>query len=279
MVIRPRAVARALGLPRDPLHRAHWLARLLGPVLALPLAALVALWLTDQALLACPNPPACRPLVVLTGGGAVTLLIASLTPGLALGLWASRQRRPWLPYGLAVVVAAGLSLLPALLAPGAVLALPPSLLTLAALLSVLVVSMVITPVSLIRHLLAIVQHDRHRWWSASLRAARLTRRTLGLGSYRQLCRAGHIRVASTLYPVRVYLVPRRTSPSGARVLVEERGRVIGGLCLRPREPLPDPEEVVAHVLLLRGDERGYLKAANFFPYDTILTHQATARRL
>jgi hypothetical protein len=55
--------------------------------------------------------------------------------------------------------------------------------------------------------------------------------------------------------------------------------VIGGLCLRPREPLPDPEEVVAHVLLLRGDERGYLAAANFFPYDKTLTPQATARRL
>jgi hypothetical protein len=62
-------------------------------------------------------------------------------------------------------------------------------------------------------------------------------------------------------------------------LVDEQGQVIGGLCLRPREPLPDPEEVVAHVLLLRGDERGYLAAGNFFPYDTVLMPQATVRRL
>jgi hypothetical protein len=140
-------------------------------------------------------------------------------------------------------------------------------------------ALIVAPPRLVDALLMTAVAQRRQWWQASLRAARLTRRTLGLGVYRQLCRTGFIRVLSPLYPGRTYLVPRRTSPSGARVLIEERGRVIGGLCLRPRQPLPDPEEAVAHVLMLRGDERAYLAAANFFPYDTVLTPQATARRL
>jgi hypothetical protein len=149
----------------------------------------------------------------------------------------------------------------------------------AAIVSVVALGLFVVPNQVATGLLATADQERRRWWQASLRASRLTRRTLGLGIYRQLCRTGFVRVLSAVYPGRVYLVPRRTSPSGARVLVEERGQVIGGLCLRPREPLPDPEEVVAHVLWLRGDERAYLAAANFFPYDTVLTPQATARRL
>src|SRR2546430_1913938 len=90
--------------------------------------------------------------------------------------------------------------------------------------------------------------ERRRAWRAQLRASRLTRRMLGMDAYRQLRREGALPVKSTLYPNRTYLVPLRTTPSGARILVLENGRAIGGLCSRPREVLPDPEEALTHIM-------------------------------
>lgn len=116
--------------------------------------------------------------------------------------------------------------------------------------------------------------ERHQAWQATLRASRLTRRMLGYDDYRRLKRDGALPVPSTLYPGRVYLVPLRTTPAGARILVLERERPIGGLCLRPREPLPDPEEALAHILAIRSDERAWLDRANFFPWDRALSPQA-----
>ena len=115
---------------------------------------------------------------------------------------------------------------------------------------------------------------RRETWLAQLRASRLTRRMLGMEAYRQLRRDRSLPVESRLYPGRTYLVPLRTTPSGARILVLERGRPIGGLCVRPREPLPDPEEALSHILAIRADERAWLERANFFPHDRALTPQA-----
>lgn len=268
-------VRALLGVPRRPLQRLRWLAALAGPALVLPLAALAAHWLAAGSLVACrpAGAPACEMLAAVAGL-APGLVGGALLAGLALGLVQARggrggRRAGWLAAGLAgalPLAPAGLGLAAGPLALGLVTGL-------LALLSV------VLPVRLADALLVMLSTQRRQWWRASLRAARLTRRMLGLSLYRQLCRDGFIRVLSGQYPGRTYLVPRRTSPSGARVLIEERGRVVGGLCLRPWQPLPDPEEVVAHVLLLRGDERAYLAAANFFPYDTVLAPQATARRL
>jgi hypothetical protein len=97
---------------------------------------------------------------------------------------------------------------------------------------------------------------------------------LGYAAYRQLRRDGALPVKSTVFPGRTYLVPIRTTPSGARILVLEGDRPIGGLCLRPRQPLPDPEEALAHILAIRTDERAWLERANFFPQDRALTPQA-----
>jgi hypothetical protein len=115
---------------------------------------------------------------------------------------------------------------------------------------------------------------RRRDWYAQLRASRLTRRMIGYPAYRQLRREGALPIKSAVYPNRTYLVPIRTTPSGARILVLEHDRPIGGLCLRPREPLPDPEEALTHILALRTDERAWLNRANFFPQDRALTPQA-----
>ncbi len=115
---------------------------------------------------------------------------------------------------------------------------------------------------------------RRRGWYAQIRAARLTRRMLGYAAYRQLRREGALPIKSIVFPGRTYLVPIRTTPSGARILVLEGDRPVGGLCLRPREPLPDPEEALTHILAIRTDERAWLGRANFFPQDRALTPQA-----
>lgn len=115
---------------------------------------------------------------------------------------------------------------------------------------------------------------RRQGWYAQIRASRLTRRMIGYTAYRQLRRDGALPVKSLVHPNRTYLVPIRTTPSGARILVLDGERPIGGLCLRPRQPLPDPEEALAHILAIRTDERAWLDRANFFPQDRALTPQA-----
>lgn len=119
-----------------------------------------------------------------------------------------------------------------------------------------------------------IANEQRRGWHAQLRASRLTRRMIGMAAYRQLRRDGSLPVRSALFPQRTYLIPIRTTPSGARILVLENDRPIGGLCLRPREPLPDPEEALTHILAIRTDERAWLNRANFFPQDRALTPQA-----
>ncbi len=117
-------------------------------------------------------------------------------------------------------------------------------------------------------------HDRRAAWLAQIRASRLTRRMIGYAAYKQLRRDGFLPVKSTVHANRTYQIPLRTTPSGARILVLDGDRPIGGLCLRPREPLPDPEEALTHILAIRTDERAWLNRANFFPQDRELTPQA-----
>ena len=124
-----------------------------------------------------------------------------------------------------------------------------------------------------RTVLSLATARRQAWYS-QIRASRLTRRMIGYPAYRQLRRDGALPVKSLIHPNRTYLVPIRTTPSGARILVLDGERPIGGLCLRPRQPLPDPEEALTHILAIRTDERAWLDRANFFPQDRELTPQA-----
>lgn len=272
-----RRATAALVIPRHPSRRLRWLAGLLGPVLALTaaLAATVSLAAEGRCGRGGEMAGPCAWLALLVDSW-LPLGIAGLALGVGCGVLQARGGRGgglarWVTLGLAAL----LPLLPAALSPAD----GPRLAALGSAGSAVALALGILPARLADGLTNLLGGERRQWWQASLRAARLTRRTIGLGAYRQLCRTGFVRILSPLHPGRTYLVPRRTSPAGARVLVEEHGHIIGGLCLRPRQPLPDPEEVVAHVLLLRGDERAYLAAANFFPYDTILTPHAIARRL
>jgi hypothetical protein len=45
----------------------------------------------------------------------------------------------------------------------------------------------------------------------------------------------------------------------------EEGRLKAGLCIGPQKPLPRPDVILAHKLMLEGDEAGYLQTANHMP--------------
>ncbi len=203
----------------------------------------------------------------LTGGLTCVL-------GLACYWWInstqpSALRLRWLVRGALGLLSLGL-VIGVLLAPAA----PPAAIVAA---GVIALAIMLVGDRVYRAVVALVRQRvvaQQQEWAARLRAARLTRRMLGYAAYRQLRRDGALPVPSQLHPHRTYLVPMRTTPSGARILVLENERPIGGLCLRPRQPLPDPEEALAHILAIRTNERAWLARANFFPQDRALTPQA-----
>lgn len=211
------------------------------------------------------------PLLLAGAAGGATL-------GLALAAWAIADRRHTDRAGRARRRAVVTLTLLSLGVPLAAVALSPrsaAVIGLLGLLLALVVAGVgVGAMRLAARVVPRAAAERRARWHAQLRASRLTRRMLGGDAYRQLRRDGALPVDSTLHQDRVYLVPLRTTPSGARILVLQGGRPIGGLCLRPREPLPDPEEALAHILAIRSDERAWLARANFFPQDRALTPQA-----
>jgi hypothetical protein len=97
--------------------------------------------------------------------------------------------------------------------------------------------------------------------AARARAARTLAALLTAEERAQLRRRGHLVVPSRGVRGRVYRIPR----GGDRVEVYEAGRHVGTLCAQPDVPLPAPERVLLHKLLLEGDERAYLRAARAFP--------------
>jgi hypothetical protein len=255
-------------------------------------AALKAL-LTDPVLATRASVALAVPLAAGAVGGLALLLLAGLTSGatlggcliavggvlglalalLALGLRrdrAEQTRAPWrINVALGTVALAVVAF--------AMRAMPMSL-PFALALGVVVALLAIgcglwTGVRVEREIRALAR-ERRAAWHAQIRASRLTRRMLGYRAYRQLRRDGALPVESTIHPGRRYLVPIRTTPSGARILVMDGDRPIGGLCSRPRQPLPDPEEALTHILAIRTDERAWLARANFFPQDRALTPQA-----
>lgn len=249
--------------------------------------------LTDPSLATRVGVASAAPLVAGVIGGLALLLLAGIAGGaavggaligiglllglglgaLALGLRrgraeAKRSRRR-------VTIALGVLALGALALAARVLPLPPPIaLALGAIVALLATGGGLWAGVWIERAIRAAARDRRAAWHAQIRASRLTRRMIGYRAYRQLRRDGALPVESTIHPGRRYLVPIRTTPSGARILVLDGERPIGGLCLRPRQPLPDPEEALAHILAIRTDERAWLARANFFPQDRALTPQA-----
>jgi len=249
--------------------------------------------LTDPALAARVGVALVVPPTAGVVGGLALLLLAAIIGGAAVGWWLvgvgvllglglgalthglRRGRAEAAHSKWRVNVALGALALGAGALAARVLPIINALaLTLVAVIVLLVVLCGLWVAGRVERAICTLAHERRAAWHAQIRASRLTRRMIGYRAYQQLRRDGALPVDSTIHPGRRYLVPIRTTPSGARILVLDGERPVGGLCLRPRQPLPDPEEALTHILAIRTDERAWLERANFFPQDRALTPQA-----
>ena len=76
--------------------------------------------------------------------------------------------------------------------------------------------------------------------------------------FASLSRRGYLEVGSPSRPGRVYRVPRVRGT----IDVYERGQYHSTLCIAPIVALPDDDVVLAHKLMILGDEARYLETAN-----------------
>ncbi|MHB8620835.1 MAG: hypothetical protein ACYDAG_14885 [Chloroflexota bacterium] len=74
----------------------------------------------------------------------------------------------------------------------------------------------------------------------------------------QLLLCGFLEVSSRLTPGRIYRIPHHSG----QVEVYEESRLKFGLCVGPKTCLPRPDVILAHKLMIEGDEAGYLHTAN-----------------
>lgn len=99
---------------------------------------------------------------------------------------------------------------------------------------------------------------------AEQRAEQLLKILLAPEQYNHLVRKGYIEVQSGMYPYRTYRIPRHRGS----VEVYEMGRLVMSLCVQPTEVVPDADVVVMHKLMIEGNEREYLRRANYFDRQT-----------
>lgn len=99
---------------------------------------------------------------------------------------------------------------------------------------------------------------------AEQKAEELLRNLLSPDQYGQLSRKGYIEVQSGMYPYRTYRIPRHRGS----VEVYEMGRLVMSLCVQPTEVIPDADVVAMHKLMIEGNEREYLRRANYFDRQT-----------
>ena len=90
------------------------------------------------------------------------------------------------------------------------------------------------------------------------RAEALLREVLTPAEYASLGEHGYLEVRSPSQPTRIYCVPR----GPGRVAVQERGEVVESLCVGPLEWLPPSDVILAHKLMIEGNEQEYLRRAN-----------------
>lgn len=100
-----------------------------------------------------------------------------------------------------------------------------------------------------------------RYPAAERRAEALLAEYLTDAEWEQLTTQGYLEVPSVAVPGRSYHIPQH----GGRPLVYERGRSVYQLCVGPLEPLPRADLVLLHLVMIRGDEAGYLATANRLP--------------
>jgi len=99
---------------------------------------------------------------------------------------------------------------------------------------------------------------------AEQKAEQLLKILLTPDQYNHLSRKGYIEVQSAMYPYRTYRIPRHRGS----VEVYEMGRLVMSLCVQPTEVVPDADVVVMHKLMIEGNEREYLRRANYFDRQT-----------
>ncbi len=99
---------------------------------------------------------------------------------------------------------------------------------------------------------------------AEQKAEQLLKILLSSDQHSQLSRKGYIEVQSGMYPYRTYRIPRHRGS----VEVYEMGRLVMSLCVQPTEVVPDADVVVMHKLMIEGNEREYLRRANYFDRQT-----------
>jgi len=99
---------------------------------------------------------------------------------------------------------------------------------------------------------------------AEQKAETLLKSLLSADQYNHLVRKGYIEVQSGMYPYRTYRIPRHRGS----VEVYEMGRLVMSLCVQPTETVPDADVVVMHKLMVEGNEREYLRRANYFDRQT-----------
>ncbi len=99
---------------------------------------------------------------------------------------------------------------------------------------------------------------------AEQRAETLLKSLLPQDHYSHLVRKGYLEVQSGMYPYRTYRIPRHRGS----VEVYEMGRLVMSLCVQPTEAVPDADVVVMHKLMIEGNEREYLRRANYFDRQT-----------
>lgn len=100
---------------------------------------------------------------------------------------------------------------------------------------------------------------------AERRADLLLRDVLTPPEYASLAELGYLDVRSRCFPSRVYRVPR----DGGLIILRERGRVVGGLCVQPTVALPVADVVAMHKLMIEGAETEYLRRANQLSVGTL----------
>ncbi len=99
---------------------------------------------------------------------------------------------------------------------------------------------------------------------AEQKAEQLLKILLNSEQYNHLVRKGYIEVQSGMYPYRTYRIPRHRGS----VEVYEMSRLVMSLCVQPTENVPDADVVVMHKLMIEGNEREYLRRANYFDRQT-----------
>lgn len=110
------------------------------------------------------------------------------------------------------------------------------------------------------------RHHVGGWKSAgdtpAERAEALLREFLDEREYAQWTKRGYVDVVSPNNAQRIYRIPGYIG----LVRMYENGMAIRELCLRPVEPLPGPDVIVMHKLMIQGDERQYLASARHYPH-------------